>query len=134
MPPPVIVVCSITTSIFGVGPTTIGPDEDNLIEGTNIANNNGEFWGVELIETDIRMGDVVLRSGQILGTLDDTDDPFGDPPQIRVERQDIFILDVTNVETGGLGTTNATATLLFRGPNVDLANDQENIDGLTIVP
>ncbi|MEQ9407983.1 MAG: DUF4347 domain-containing protein, partial [Fuerstiella sp.] len=109
-----------------VGDTTSATVDAVLIEGAGIGADQ-EVSGLELIESNLTIGGTTLASGQILVSLNATDNPVGG---ISTVAQDIFILDIT---TTGVGATTGSATMFLQGANVSLNSAAENITGLTLV-
>ncbi len=104
-----------------------------LIDGADIGIDNGggepELIGIELIENSTIVGGVALNSGNILLTIDRSDN-VGDN-NLSVKRQDVFVLNVT-ATTLDSGTALATASLLFDGDDVNFDNSRENVDALSL--
>lgn len=115
-------------SAADVGLNTTTGAYNNLIHGPDINISNG-IRGIELIESDMTIGGVNLTSGQVLVTLNDDDGSVGDNA-IAANTQDIFYLDVT---TTGQSTTQATATLLLDGSDVNLNSTAEAIHSVALV-
>ena len=122
--------------IWHFSPTSVGWGTTSgtlstLLDGPSIGINQ-EVQGLDLIETQITVGDVTLGSGTILVTLKADDSSVG-TNSIATKEQDIFYLDVTSTEIVG-GTSVATATLLLEGADVGLTMNQEDLAGLSLAP
>ena len=114
-----------------VGSTTNGTIS-TVIDGADIGiHNSNEIQGLDLIETDLIIGNVTLSSGTILVTLKNDDDVGSN--NLSTLAEDIFYLDVTSTDIGS-GSSAATATLLLEGADVDLDSNDEAIHGLSIAP
>ncbi|MBW2281607.1 MAG: cadherin-like domain-containing protein, partial [Deltaproteobacteria bacterium] len=114
--------------VTGVGTATSGT-QTLLVDGKDIGvdGKNASFTGVELVESATTLGGTSLDAGQLLVTLDSADGKVGDTP-ISVEEHDVFILDV-----GVAGDkTEAEATLLLEGLDVNLDANEENLNSLAI--
>lgn len=110
-----------------VGVATVG-SVVRFLRGSQVGVNTG-LAGIELIETALTQGGVSLLPGQILLTTAGNEN-VGDN-NVAVQKQDIFIFDVTNSSLDP-GNDDADATLFFDGSDVALDTDNENINGLTI--
>ncbi|EMI55521.1 Cadherin domain protein, partial [Rhodopirellula sallentina SM41] len=99
-----------------------------LIDGADIGITD-KLIGIELIEQPIDVAGTSLAEGNILLTLDGDDD-VGDNV-LSVQRQDVFVLDITQT-TLGSGTAAANATLLIDGSDIDLTDSDESIDAIAL--
>ena len=119
-----------STNVLLFRPTSLGETTSGtrslFINGNDI-NINENFDGLELIENQTDIGDVVLMSGQILATLEATDFAVGDN-EIEAYRTNIVILDLTQVGS----STKGNATLFFDGFDVGLNTTSENMDMISL--
>ncbi len=86
--------------------TTLGPPTlflDGLAAGVNLGQ---EISGLQLVQSDLTLGDTNLTAGQLLMSLVSSDDVGNN--LVTAQKTDIFILDITS-------STLADATLLFEG-------------------
>ena len=112
----------------GVGAGTTTGTLTELIDGNNLNISQG-LSSVELVQQTTILGDITLQPGQILLTVD-TDDSSVGTNNIAVKKYDIFLLNVTAT---GVGTTAATATLLFEGGDVGISAGGEEFDAIALV-
>ena len=96
-----------------------------LVDGTDLGINQ-LIHGVELVESDVIVGDRTLTSGQLLISLYSDDVVSG----TSVSRSDIFILNVTDTGT----TTTATAEAFFDGGDIGFNTWQESPWAVSLVP
>ena len=98
-----------------------------LVDGSDFGMDVG-IRGLELIESDVTIGDTTLTAGQLLVTLNSDDNAVGG---MNTTRDDIFLLEVTDTGT----TSAATATTFFQGDDVGIntATWNENPWGLSLV-
>ena len=96
-----------------------------LIDGSNL-DIDGEVAGVHLVTAETTIGGQVIDAGQLLISVD-TDDASAFENSISVAQSDVIVLNVTQT---GVGTTQATGSILFDGSDVGLSG--EDWDALTI--
>ena len=119
------------STIYRLQPGVLGDGATNtgtitvLVDGTDIGINQ-TIHGVELVESDVTIGDRTLTSGQLLVSLYSDDVVAG----TSVSRSDIFILNVTDTGTA----TTATAEALFTGGDIGLDTWQESPWAVSLVP
>ena len=118
------VIYRLQPGILGSGATNTGTITV-LVDGTDIGINQ-LIHGVELVESDVTIGDRTLTSGQLLISLYADDVVAG----TSVSRSDIFILNVTG--TGA--TTSATAEAFFTGGDIGFDTWQESPWAVSLVP
>jgi hypothetical protein len=99
----------------GVGALTQGTTS-TLIAGADIS-------GIDLIETDVTLGDATLTAGNILVTLTGNDTDVGNNDLV-VSENDVFYLDVTKT---GVGTTDANAYMFIEGGDIGFDTPSEEI-------
>lgn len=116
---------------LGAGAGAAAGSTVTLIDGNEIGMGGGtvNIAGIDLIEDDISPGGATLLSGQIVATLDGDDFDVGNN-NITVLASDIFYLDVTTT-TMIAGTTDADATLLMEGGDINLGGGAEEITALS---
>ena len=111
--------------------TTVGTAE-LAISGNDIGIT-AAIDGLELLETNTTLGDETLAAGELLVSVDVSDNGIG-TSGITAEQQDIFHLQIvkTNLVTG---TAVADAAMLMDGSalNLNPPEDDEDIDALTVV-
>ena len=118
-------------TIYRLQPGVLGDAATNtgtisvLVDGADIGINQN-IQGVELVESDVVVGDRTLTSGQLLISLYSDDTVSG----TSVSRSDIFILNVTNTGTA----TTATAEVFFTGADVGFDTWQESPWAVSLVP
>ncbi|MEO1258229.1 MAG: DNRLRE domain-containing protein [Bacteroidota bacterium] len=96
-----------------------------LVDGSDIGINSGDIFGLELIESDLTVGDMNFTAGQILVTLNSDDSSVGGT---SVGAEDIFILDMTATGSSSSGT----ASLFFQGNDVNLDTWREQPYAFTL--
>ncbi|WP_419195275.1 cadherin domain-containing protein, partial [Novipirellula herctigrandis] len=117
---------SFVADDVGVGNTS--GTSQVLIDGADIGIGD-KFFGVELIERPMTVAGTALTEGQILLTIDSDGDVGSNA--LTSDRQDVFILDVTQT-TLGSGTTMANATLLIDGSDIELDDNNESLDAIAL--
>ncbi|NIM29134.1 MAG: hypothetical protein GTO59_14105, partial [Gammaproteobacteria bacterium] len=121
----------------GVGADTQGT-KTTLIAGDDIGlgNNIAKISGIDLIETDITLGDATLTAGNILVTLTGNDTDVGNNDLVVTEN-DVFYLDVTTTTAGplfnGLGTTAANAYMFIEGADIGFDTPSEEVGALSLL-
>ena len=118
-------------TIYRLQPGVLGDSALNtgtvsvLVDGADIGINQN-IQGVELVESDVTIGDRTLTSGQLLISLYSDDTVSG----TAVSNQDIFILNVTDTGTA----TTATAEAFFTGADIGFNTWQESPWAISLVP
>jgi hypothetical protein len=114
----------------GVGALTQGTTS-TLIAGADIGlgNNIAKISGIDLIETDVTLGDATLTAGNILVTLTGNDTDVGNNDLV-VSENDVFYLDVTKT---GVGTTDANAYMFIEGGDIGFDTPSEEIGALSLL-
>ncbi|MGI9324645.1 MAG: DUF4347 domain-containing protein [Pseudomonadales bacterium] len=119
------------STIYRLQPGVLGDGATNsgtvtvLVDGTDLGINQ-TIHGVELVESNVVVGDRVLTSGQLLISLYADDVVAG----TSVSRSDIFVLNVT--DTGS--ATIATAEAFFTGGDIGFDTWQESPWAVSLVP
>ncbi|WP_146413189.1 cadherin domain-containing protein [Crateriforma conspicua] len=111
-----------------VGEATTAGTSGLLINGADI-NISDKLYGVEIIEKTTTIGGHTFQEGQILLALDSAGSVGSN--SVDIETTDIFVLDVT--QTALAGTTQATATKLLDGSDVELGDSNESIDAIALL-
>ena len=96
-----------------------------LIDGNDLGIDR-EIAGVHLVTAETTIGGQVIDAGRLIVSLD-RDDANTFDNSISVTQSDVVALNVTQT---GVGTTEATGSILFDGSDLELA--LENWDALTI--
>ena len=109
-----------------VGKTTTTGTLTTLVDGPDIGIDQN-ITGVALVQSTTTTGGVTLTSGQLLVTLVNEDNNVGG---LDTERQDIIVLDITQVGATTLGSASA---ILFDGDDLGLSSNDEDLDALTLV-
>ena len=127
-----------STDIFhytadGVGAGTTNGVTSVLISGNHINMNSAsaKISGLDLIESDLNVGDTHLKSGNILVTLDGNDAGVGNN-NLAVTSNDVFLLDVTTTTMGPTSTTVANAYLFIEGADIHLDTADEEITAFSL--
>ncbi len=113
----------IAFTATSLGSTTSGA-RSMLIDGQDIGLS-GHVTGIHLVQSSMTLGDTSLSAGQLILSLSAGGSSVGDN-EISVTSQDMFVLDVTDAGNN----TDATATLLFDGSEVNLGS--ANLGDFTI--
>ena len=121
----------------GVGPGVTQADKNNfwtyttLIDGSDIGlgNNISKISGLDLIETDVTLGDMTLTAGNILVTLTGNDTDTGNN-NLTVTENDVFYLDVF---TTGDNNTSANAYMFIEGADIDFNTPDHEIGALSLL-
>ena len=101
-----------------------------LIDGASAGINFGsaQLYGIEIVTQTTVIGGQTLNQGQLLATLANT--ATVGTNALSVAKSDVFVLTVSAT---GAGTSSATASMLVRGADVDLASNTETFDALALV-
>jgi hypothetical protein len=112
-----------------LGDTTAG-SSSVLIAGADLGFGK-DVAAIDVVEQTTVIGNKTLAPGTLIVSLVGEDTTVGSGTQIAVTRWDLFTLDVV---TTGVGTTSATATLLFQGADVALDNNNEAVQAASLIP
>ncbi len=113
----------------GVGAGTTSGALTEFIAGTDAGVGIDQaLYSVHLIDTDQTLGGISLSAGDILASVSTDDNDLGNN-HIAVKKFDLFRL---NVESTGVGTSAASASILLDGSDVDIAAGGEEFDAFTL--
>ncbi|MBI9087385.1 MAG: DUF4347 domain-containing protein, partial [Desulfobacterales bacterium] len=118
------------SSIWRYEPDPLAGTLTEFIQGNSVdVGISHPLNSIHLVEKEITFGGIVLKEGEILATMNADDIDLG-KNHIAVEKYDVFRL---SMESTGVGTSAAQASLLLDGGDVEMGANGEEFDGLTLL-
>ncbi|MGY8869262.1 MAG: DUF4347 domain-containing protein, partial [Pseudomonadales bacterium] len=122
----------LRTSAIDLGASgAFSADTYILIEGDDTGIGlDKQVFGLDILESDLTIGGQSYDAGTLLVALKDDDSALGNTP-ISVTKHDVIALNVSQT-TLGSGSTQAEASILFDGGDVNFDSGNEGLDGFSL--